>query len=97
MRSGIERDMRVEENTAAGDITKLARMEVSRAVSRQANLDWKVNFVTPGLSSLSHFYLVLSIGCNSIAVGRLISPELILFTLKQLHDPAEPIPGVKFS
>ena len=48
----------MEENTAAGDVAKLTRVEVGGTVSRQANLDWQVNFIAPSFSSLSHFYLV---------------------------------------
>jgi hypothetical protein len=87
----------MEEDTATGDVAKLACMEVGGTVPRQTNLDRKVNLVSPSLSSLSHFYLVLSMRCNSIAVGRLISPKLILFSLNQLQGLQKSSSTVKFS
>jgi hypothetical protein len=71
-------------------------VEVSGAAFCEADLDWQVNFITPCFSSLSHFRLS-RIGCNSVAVGRLISPGLILFSLSHLQGSMDLEPPVKFS
>jgi hypothetical protein len=57
VRSGLELDVRVEENTATGDIAQLARVKIRRTASCQADLNREVNLITPCFSSLSHFSL----------------------------------------
>jgi len=57
VRSGLKLDVRVEENTATGDVAQLARVKIRGTASCQANLDRQVNLITPCFSSLSHFPL----------------------------------------
>ena len=59
VRSRLELDVRVEENTAAGDVAQLARVKIRGTASCQANLYREVNLITPCFSSLSHFSLSL--------------------------------------
>jgi hypothetical protein len=78
----------MEEDAASRDVAKLTGVEVSGTAFGEADLDWQVNFITPCFSSLSHFRLS-PLRCNSVAVGRLISPGLILFTLSYLQGPMD--------
>jgi len=55
VRSGLKLDVRVEENTATGDVAQLARVKISGTASCQADLHREVNLITPCFSSLSHF------------------------------------------
>ena len=58
VRSGLKLDVRVEENTATGDVAQLARVKIRGTASCQADLDREVNLITPCFSSLSHFLLI---------------------------------------
>jgi hypothetical protein len=57
VRSGLKLDVRVEENTATGDVAQLARVKIRGTASCQADLYREVNLITPCFSALSHFPL----------------------------------------